>query len=323
MINILYGDDDLTLREALAEMKGRIAPDELRDVNISTLDGARVSYDELISTCSTVPFLSEKRMVIVEGLLSRFESRTSTKDEKSKQWDGLAEFLAVMPESTDLVLVDGRVNGANPLLKKLRPISKVSTFQMPGVRDLPQWIKARSEKLGVRIEPRAIQTLADTIGRDTRVIDQELQKLALYRAGEEVRRVDVESLVSHAREFSIFQGVDAVIEGRPGLAIQSFHKLLDDGRPATYVISMIARQIRLLLIAKDLRGEGVPDSEMGARLSLSGYPLQKTLEQERNFTTQQLTAIHHKLLMADVAIKTGELDEQLALDILTADLASR
>ena len=51
-------------------------------------------------------------------------------------------------------------------------------------------------------------------------------------------------------------------------------------------------------------------------------PLKKTLEQERRFTHQQLAAIHRKLLEADLSIKTGEADEQLALEMLVAELAS-
>ena len=110
--------------------------------------------------------------------------------------------------------------------------------------------------------------------------------------------------------------------GRAGVGIRLIHQILNSGNPPSYVIAMIARQVRLLLLSKELRAQGIAPAEIGRRLSLSSYPLRKTLEQERRFTAQQLTEFHHKLLEADLSMKTGASDEQLALDMLIADLAS-
>ena len=79
MIHLFFGGDDLALHEALSSMKKEVRPAELRDVNITVLQGHDVSPDQLLATCATVPFLAEKRMVIVEGLLSLFEVRTPSR----------------------------------------------------------------------------------------------------------------------------------------------------------------------------------------------------------------------------------------------------
>jgi DNA polymerase-3 subunit delta len=154
------------------------------------------------------------------------------------------------------------------------------------------------------------------------VIDNELQKLSLYRHGQMVRQQDVEEMVSYAREASIFTAVDAVLEGRAGAAIRLVHQILESGQPATYVITMIARQARFLILAKDLKSQRVGAEEIGRRLSISGYPLRKTLEQESRFTMRRLTAIHHKLLEADLGLKSTGADDQTILDMLIADLAT-
>ena len=62
--------------------------------------------------------------------------------------------------------------------------------------------------------------------------------------------------------------------------------------------------------------------QMGGRLSLSGYPLRKTLEQEARFSHERLAGIHRRLLETDVSIKTGELNEQVAMDLLVAEMAT-
>ena len=132
---------------------------------------------------------------------------------------------------------------------------------------------------------------------------------------------DVNELVSYAREASIFAAVDAVLEGSAGAALRLIQQITSAGRPAVYVITMIARQSRLLLLAKDLKAQRVPHQELGQRLSLSGYPLTKTLEQEGRFTAERLRLIHRKLLEADLAIKTGAADEQMALDMLVVEIS--
>ena len=336
MIYLLYGEDGLSLEQALAALKADAGSAELQDLNVATLDGATVEFDEFSAACSTVPFLADKRVVIVSGLLSRFESggfggarsrarsqpRNQQNESRLGPWSAMKDYLPTVPDTTDLIFVDGRVAGNNPLIGHIKPHANVRTFPLPPMRDVPGWIRGLAEKLGVSIEPKAVATLAEAIGSDTRVLDSELRKLALYRTGETILQEDVNELVSYAREASIFAAVDAVLAGRAGVALRLIQRITTSGRPATYVITMIARQVRLLLLAKDLKAQRVAPQEMGSRLSSSGYPLTKTLEQEGLFSNERLKLIHRKLLEADLAIKTGAADEQMALDMLIVELST-
>ena len=150
----------------------------------------------------------------------------------------------------------------------------------------------------------------------------ELQKLALYRSDGIIRRQDVEDMVSYVREASIFAAVDAALEGSAGLALRLVRQLLEAGRPPTYVITMIARQVRFLILAKDLKARGNGQDEIGRRLSISGYPLTKTMQQEGRFSAERLAEIHSRLLETDLSIKTGAADEEMALDALIIALSA-
>ena len=331
MVYLFYGQDRFSIREALSAMKDEVGPAELRDVNVTTFDGSDVSLAELTATCNTVPFLAEKRLVAVEGLLSRFETappsrgRARPPSERGAdvgEWESLTEYLPNVPETTDLVFMDGALRSTNPLLARIGPLVTVRTFPLPRAGELRQWIHARAADGGADIEPEAVRLLAETVGADLQTLDQEIQKLATFRAGEPVLKRDVEELVSYSREANIFTMVDAVIEGRTGVAVRVTHELLDAGRPAAYLLVMIARQTRLLLLAKDLKANGVPSAEMGRRLRLSGFPLRKTLEQEGRLTAERLVDMHRKLLEADLAMKSGAVAENTALDTLIADVSS-
>ena len=332
MVYLFYGDDTFTIEETVSSMKQQVNPPDLRDFNIAVFEGAEISLDELAATCNTVPFLAEKRVVIVQGLLSIFERRapSASRDRSAPdhgpamdRWKGLAECVARLPETTELVFVDGRLNARNPLLTAIRPHATVRTFPQPRSGELRGWIGKRAMAEGVEIEPRAIDTLAETVGGDLRVMASELQKLALYRWGETIRHSDVVELVSYTREANIFEAVDAMMEGRANVAISLVNQLMEAGRPAVYILAMVARQVRLLILAKDLKARRVPQAEMGSRLGLGGYPLRKTLQQADQVGAAWLVELHRRLLEADLGIKSTGSDEELVLDVLIAESAAR
>lgn len=332
MIYLLHGEDDFSLYEALASIKDEVQPPDLRDVNTTTLDASEIRFDQLAATCDTVPFLAEKRLVVVEGLLSRFERRRpsqgrtrATPEESSPaldQWKEMPEYLSRVPETTDLVFVDGRLSATNSMLKAIQPHVKARAFPRPNPGQLREWIRNRAAAEGIDIDPRAVDTLAQTMGADIRAVAMELQKLSLYRPNEPISHDDVLEMVSYTKESNIFAAVDAMIEGRSEVAIGLVRQLLQSGSPPAYVLVMMARQVRLLLLAKELKARKVPAAEQGRRLGLTGYPLRKTLKQEKMFTARRLVEIHRSLLEADLSMKTSGVGDELILDVLIAEVSS-
>ena len=334
MIYLIYGDDSLSVEETAASLSADDGGDDLYDVNTTTLNGATVSFAELEAAWSTIPFLADKRIVVVRGLLARMEQGRGGGSYRSRgmdgEWADIGERLAHVPDSTELIFVDAAVNRSNPLLRAIRPLAQVHEFRLPSVRDMPGWVRQRADRLGAAIEPSAISALVDAIGNDTRLVDMELQKLALYRSDERsagrsggmIRRQDVEEMVSYVKEANIFAAVDAALEGRAGFALRVAHQLLDEGRSSTYVITMLARQVRFLIVAKDMKSRGFRQDEIGSRLSIRGYPLTKTMQQEVRFSAERLAEIHRRLLEADLSIKTGAADEEMALDALIVGLSA-
>ena len=334
MIYLIYGEDSLSVEETLASLNSDGGDDSLYYVNTTTLNGATVSLAELEAAWSTIPFLADKRIVVVRDLLARMEQGRGGRSSRSRgldgEWADIGERLAYVPDSTELIFVDAAIGRNNPLLSAIRPLAQVHEFRLPSVRDMPGWVRQRADRLGAVIEPSAISALVDAIGNDTRLIDMELQKLALYRSTGRsdgrsdgmIRRQDVEAMVSYVREANIFAAVDAALEGRAGFALRLAHQLLAEGRSSTYVVTMLARQVRFLIVAKDMKSRGFQQDEIGRRLSIRGYPLTKTMQQEGRFSAERLAEIHRRLLEADLSIKTGAADEEMALDALIVGLSA-
>jgi DNA polymerase-3 subunit delta len=333
MIHLIYGEDSLSVEEMLASLSSDGGDEGLYDVNTATLNGATVTLAELEAAWSTIPFLADKRIVVVRNLLARMERGRSSGSSRSRgadrEWADIGERLSQVPASTQLIFVDATISRNNPLLSAIQPLAQVHEFRLPSVRDMPEWVRQRAHRLGAAIEPSAISALVDAIGNDTRLIDMELQKLALYRSTGRsacrssgmIRRQDVEEMVSYVREANIFAAVDAALEGRAGFALRLAHQLLAEGRSSTYVVTMLARQVRFLIVAKDMKSRGFRQDEIGRRLSIRGYPLTKTMQQERRFSAERLAEIHRRLIEADLSIKTGAADEETALDALIVGLS--
>jgi len=328
MLYILYGKDDFSLNQAMGKIKAGLGDREMVATNTTSLEGQHLTLSELRNKCDAAPFLSSHRLVIVDGLLGRFEVKQSKpRSGKGKsrdglgEWEGLDSYIKQMPETTVLVLVDEEVKGQNPLLKKLSQLAEVRTFPLLWGRDLKVWIRQRVKAEGGDITPQAVNLLAELIGGDLWAMGGEIQKLLLYSRERPISEDDVRQLVSCIQEANIFALVDAVAEGRTELAQRILHRLYDEGVAPTYILVMITRQFRLIAQAGDL-GKGLSRLQTQDRLGLkSSYGLDKTLSQAKLYDFEGVKRAYDKLLETDLAIKTGKYSDKLALELLVTELA--
>ena len=303
------------------------------DTNTSRMEGARLRADELQCAVQSMPFFGEKRLVIIDGLLGRFEAREkrgavkkSAKPPKEGETDlykTFAELINSAPPSSEIVLLDGEVGKANTLLKELSPKADIRLFSpLKGIQ-LENWARKRVEMMGGKISEDALKSMVRLVGSDLWIMHGEIQKLALYAADRAIETSDVQKLVGLSREASIFTLVDAIIEGRLSLANQSMNELLDTGSAPSYILVMLARQLRLLVRAKDLKNAGNSESAVQSALGLADFPFRKTLDQASRYSMSRLRDFYHRLLDTDVSIKTGKYDDELALTILISELCSQ
>jgi DNA polymerase-3 subunit delta len=329
MLYILYGQDDFSLRQALNAIKAHLGDAEMLAANTIKLDGQGLTLNELKNNCNIASFLSLYRLVIVEGLLGRFEPRQRksgfSKGIKSEnelgEWQSLDSYIKQMPQSTVLILVDGKISSYNPLLKKLSPLAKVKAFPLLRGRSLKVWIQQQVDSEGGTITPQAANLLAELIGGNLWAMSNEIQKLLLYSQGYPINEDDVRRLVSQAQEASIFALVDAILEGQIKTAQKILYQLYQEGAPPTYILTMITRQFRFIALAKDL-GLDLPRQELQDKLGLaSSYSLDKILSQAKQYDFEHIKQAYNKLLETDLAIKTGKYNDQLALELLVAELS--
>ncbi|HEY8491583.1 MAG TPA: DNA polymerase III subunit delta [Dehalococcoidia bacterium] len=326
---VFHGADDFSRTEALAELRASLDADGMLATNAQTVDAREASPEAVLALCDTVPFLGAYRLVVVEGLLGRFAERRGGRRRNAAPQDGLGPWAALpayverMPPSTVLVLVDGEVRPENPMLRALAGKGRVREFRPLRAAEVPEWIRARAAARGLRLEPGAVRLLADLVGNNLWVLSAELEKLALYAGERPVTAEDVRALTAAAREVSVFALTDAVVAGQEREALRALEELLAAGAGGPYLLAMLARQYRLLLLAKELTLAGAPKAEVGRRLGIaSPFALDRLLQQASRAGRERLEAAYRRLLEADAGIKRGLWDEESALTLLVSDLAA-
>ena len=87
MLYILYGRDDFSLNQAVDKIKADLGDREMVATSTTILEGRHLTLNELRNKCGVAPFLSSYRLVIVDGLLGRFEGEAKQTTVRQAQID--------------------------------------------------------------------------------------------------------------------------------------------------------------------------------------------------------------------------------------------
>jgi DNA polymerase-3 subunit delta len=332
LLYIFSGEDDFSIVQELNRIKNTLGDADMLATNTNTLDGKQVSVDELRAYCESAPFLSEKRLVIVYGLLEKFavkaptsRSRNTRKtDQQTAAHEAFGDCINKLPESTVLILIENDLKDNNPLLKIILNKATVKAFPLLKTVELRQWINKRIAEKNNTISPQALNLMVRLIGSNLWAMSGELDKLALYASGRQIEEKDVKMLVGYTQQTSVFNLVDAIMGFNTQEAENVLQQLLQKGASASYILAMIHRQLRLIVRTREMKKQGLKESDMRQKLGVaSEYVVRKTLEQGNRYSMDRIKQVYQQLLDADISIKTGKYTEELALDILVVELCQR
>jgi DNA polymerase-3 subunit delta len=326
------GSDAFRLHEAFTQLRAELDSDGMLSSNTTTLAPRGLAPAEVIQHLSTIPFLAAARLVVIEGLLLALGSRRGA----TEQWQPLLDFLPLMPETNHLVILeplpdreDRVAVERSPMLRALRgiPGADVREFRELRLRgqngnEVARWVLERAAIRGVAIERDAADALAELIGANLWAIASEIDKLGQYADGRPVTIEDVRALTTAARQAGMFDLVDAAVEGRTPAALRLLRDLLDEASdPPQVVLVMIARQLRNLVRAAELIEARAAQPEIASATGVTNqYALTKLLRQAGSLGRAAAERGLREAEATDHAIKTGDLTDELALELLVCRL---
>lgn len=349
MIYLLLNCDEYLAARRIAALKSSLGEREMADLNTAEYSGAQANAAELLGQASMMPFLTERRLIIANAYLEQLDKRMAaskgTDSAAHAEAERLVRDLPAVPATCDLVFVEERgidkrrglwrgftraragetrhdVPGIEQLVNDRQIV--LESLATPDAQALPGWLQQHARAKRVEIDRPAVQLLATFVGPNLRQLDNELEKLAAYARGRTIHTDDVKLLVSDASEALIWNLTDALSQRNGRLAMQTLAVLRRNEANPFYLLTMIARQYRIMVKVKDAMAQNRSGSEfeIAKLVGEKPFPVKKAMQQSSKYTAADLDDVIERLLEADYAMKTGA-EPDTEIDVLVAELTRR
>ena len=309
-IYLLYGEERYLKNRYRDKLKEAIGTS---DMNVSAYHGKDINIREVIDLAETMPFLSDRRLILLEE--TRFAKDSC---------DMLADYIPSIPETTTIVMAETEVSKGSKVIKAADKAGRTVEFAKQDERTLTTWVLSRCKKEKKQITSGAVKLLLERCGTDMVCLDSELEKLFSYTYGrEDIKGEDVATVCVKQTEANIFDMITFVTTGRQKAALELYYEMLAMKEPPMRIMYLLSRQFNQLLQIRMLAETGHSPKAITEMLGLrGGFVVTKCLEQSRRFSVQDLRAMLEECVALEEAVKTGKLADTMSVELLIVKYGS-
>lgn len=317
MIYFLYGPDSFTISQKLNEIKKRFLEKDTNGLNLDVLEGGNITFGAFDQAISTLPFLSDKRLVIIKNLLLT----NKDSDLKLKVLDRIKK---IKDEDLNIFFIeDGEPDKRSGLYKFLDQKTKKQYFAVKSSASLNKFVREIFLESSIKANERVIDDLVTRCGPDLWRLFNESNKISLYvqsQGRDEATPRDLDLLISSEFNPNVFELIEKASQKRKGQALKILEQFLENGENEQYLLSMIYYQIRTMLIIKDFLDRGKKVTEIFKLARMNPYVVKKTAATVAAYKREDLITLFEKVIDSDFQIKKGDCEPRLALALLLARL---
>ena len=284
----------------------------LREFNEASFNLLRDSVQSAVAAAEQLPMMSDRRVVRVRDF-----ARLREADE-----DSLIRYLNNPSPATVMIFIADDLDKRKRSTKVLLDNCVVVDFPPLKDAEAKTWAKSRLKELKVTADDAVLSEIISLVGTDVQTLFNEIDKLASAVADTgRITSVVVDELIGRSRELSNFELGDHLLANNRKRALETLHRLLDDGAEPVMLIGLIAGNYHRLALAKYLLAKGGRE-EVFRNISLPPFKRDAYIANlQRNDAAKiarglQLTAA------ADLAIKTSQATPRLQLELLVCELSS-
>ncbi|MEK6691487.1 MAG: DNA polymerase III subunit delta [Nitrospirota bacterium] len=308
---LFYGVDDYLRDDAIKRVTDAILSNSNRDFNYDLLYGSSATSEEITGIAQTVPVFSPWRLIIVKEVDQL----------PDKESESLIPYINNPSPSTCLIFAGEKADMRKRFFSTLKEKAIVIQFYHLFEGQIAGWIKFRAKELGFKISDEAIEILKEEVGNSLGTLDNEILKLSIYAAGKGIiEEGDVIEVVGETRTHTIFNLTEAIGERKVERAIKILKKIMDKGEEPPKILNMIARQIRLLHRALELKESGFSQDEIKVRIGMMARFFGAFMGQLQKHNLEGLLNAFKRLQRADLDLKTSGKDKGKILELLIFDL---
>lgn len=301
---LFYGNETYLKNLYKRELKKAVLADS-SDMNYSHFEGKSIPIHSIVHAAQTMPFFSDYRFLLVEdsGLF--------------KTQSELADSIKTFPASAILVFVEQEIDKRNRLYKTVRSIGTVCEMNGLDEKNLKIWAASLLQKNGKKIRESDLVYLFEKSGTNMELLTQEIEKLSSFTGERDIiTRSDINEICTTQVVSRIFLMIDQLAVGNTASALRLYHDLLANREKSMSILYLISRHFNFLLQMKEAALLRLDDKTAAVQLGVPPFTIKKYRDQSQHFSTQQLKEILNTCLCLEQDIKTGQLKEQLAVEIL-------
>lgn len=322
---LLYGREDFLIRWAVDALVKKYVNDACRDMDFSRLDGTSVTFEQIRNDCETLPFLSERRVVLIADFKLIEGGKTKGFGEEEEKL--LADYLKNMPEDCLLIVTSENVDKRRKLFKSIVESGGVYEFCELDEKSLKSYIEKRFKEAGKAARPAVVAELIAASGyydKDTDYtlynLENDIKKAIAYNEDAEIGMEAVENTISGNMDTNVFAMIDSLGRDRKDEAYQLLHNLMVSGEQVYKLLALLCSHFETILSVKELKEEGKSFAEMRGILGIHEFRIKKAFSFADKYTLPNLRKILQKTYEIDRNIKTGLLEPALALELFIAEI---
>lgn len=322
-IYLFFGQEQYFCKEIVKLLEERVINPSFRDLNYEYIEGENITVQRIENACETLPFMDERRLVILKNFSLLQGGKTSKEEEEQIKY--LVEYIQKVPQSTCLVFWQSEsIDKRKKLFQAIKKIGAAWEFEKLKSIELEKWIERHLRKKSKGIQRSALHFFmenGDYLSKNSTktLIDiaNEIDKIVDYVGDrKEIFIEDIEKILPRKLENDIFKMVDAIGQKNKKISLKLLNDMLKEGENEIKILSMIARQFRILIQCRELRDKGYSPKEIANKLHMMPFVVNKGISQSKYFDRHTLKEAIHSTLEMDLKIKTGKINEKLALEML-------
>jgi DNA polymerase-3 subunit delta len=199
-VYFLFGAETYFLDKLVALLEEKVLAGADRSFNLDVVYGNEINASQLVGLAKQYPTMAPRRLVVAK------EAHRIRKD----QFDTLAAYLEQPAPTTTLVLVWPDRKGPDARTRFGKAIARTVVFESKTLYDnqMPAWVEEQARAQDLEITPEAAHLMAEALGTNLGLVENEVAKLRLLMMGSGRRRVnrdDVLESVSIDKEFNVFE----------------------------------------------------------------------------------------------------------------------
>ncbi len=311
---LFYGEEEFLIQEALDLIIKKVVEPGARDFNFNSFYCRDTPVSEIVDLCQTLPFMSEKRLVIARD----FDAL------KAADLEELAPYLGDPSPSTCLVMIStqGKYDKKS-VTSAVEAKGAVTRFYPLLDHEIVAWIEGWVKARGLSIQRDAAHYLWQIIGNDLQKIANELEKAVIsVKEKKTITYAEVKSVAGDFREYTSFDLAAALGSKDRERAFLILSRLLQEGEAPVGLLGSIAWNFRRLLQAKDMEAAGGRPDEIMKKLRppVIFHQVAQFKSQMKSYNIEELRDAFSVMLSADKALKSSGLSGRLVLERMILEL---